>query len=162
MRALCLSLLVLTGFSLGCGSGYNLHPVTGKVTLDGAPLSGATVTLKPLAEGKPATGTADANGVYTITDMRPDAGPGAEPGEYRVGILWYKATGPDLSQMTGESSGYKPEEESKAARNTVQGPKTDLPVAYQNPDTSGLTISVRAGENKHDFELKSTFKGAGK
>lgn len=132
-------------------------------SLSTAPLSGATVTLKPLAEGKPATGMADSNGVYTVTDMRPDAGPGAEPGEYRVGILWYKSSGPDLTQMTSESADYKGTvDDSKAARNTVQGPKSDLPAAYQNPDTSGLTVSVRAGENKFDFDLKSTFKGAGK
>lgn len=162
MKALCLSLLVLAGFSLGCGSGYNLHPVTGKVTLDGEPLPGATVTFKPLAEGKPATGMADANGVYTITDMRPDAGPGAEPGEYRVGILWYKSKGPDLSQMTGASPNYDGGlDESKSAR-TNQGPKADLPAAYLNPDTSGLTVSVKAGANNFDIDLKSSFKGPGK
>lgn len=144
---------------VGCGSGLNVQKVTGKVTLDGTPISGATVSFSPTSDkGKGATGITDASGVYTLTDTRSDAvGSGAELGSYDVAVLWYKSTGPDLSQMSGEGTGAKATEDA-ASRQQVTGPATQLPMAYQNPKTSGLTATVKSGANTFDFPLDSKFK----
>jgi hypothetical protein len=87
----------------GCNAGGPaLNKVTGTVTLDGTPLAGATVTFQPVAggTGKPATGVADASGVYTVTDMTStNIGGGAAAGDYQVSVLWYKPS-KDSSQST--------------------------------------------------------------
>lgn len=53
---------------LGCGGGADRPPlgsVSGTVTLDGTPLVGVIVLFKP-ENGRAATGTTDAKGVYTL------------------------------------------------------------------------------------------------
>jgi hypothetical protein len=143
----------------GCGSGLNVQKVTGKVTLDGTPISGATVSFSPTdPKGHGATGKTDDNGVYTLTDTRSDAvGSGAEAGTYEVAVLWYKSTGPDLSQMSGEGVSAKLMED-KESRQKASGPAAKLPPAYQNPKTSGLTATVKGGSNTVDLALDSKFK----
>lgn len=147
--AICMLGLV---FVAGCGSSLKLNPVTGKVTLDGKPITDATVTFTPSGAGAAAVGRTDANGVYTLMDNRGDGAAGAEQGEYKVAVLWYKPSGKDLSQQTGAGEEKK---DDRAAHTTVQGPTAQLPTSYLNPDTSGLTASVKAGSNTFDFDLKS-------
>lgn len=145
---------------VGCGSGLNVQKVTGKVTLDGTPISGATVSFNPTdSKGHGAIGKTDDNGVYTLTDTRADAvvGAGVEAGSYEVAVLWYKSTGPDLSQMSGEGVSAKLMED-KESRQKATGPIAKLPPAYQNPKTSGLTATVKSGSNTLGFDLDSKFK----
>ncbi len=153
-------LLSLSFAAVGCGPPYKVNPVTGRVTMDGAALVGATVTLKPVAaDGKPASGTCDKDGNYSVVDLRPEGVSGAAAGDYKVGILWYQPS-VDTSQMTsGGSAENEKMDDSKAARKGTSGPKSELPAAYQNPDTSELTLTVKPGSNKGDFALDSKFKG---
>ncbi|QDU74161.1 hypothetical protein Pan97_11660 [Bremerella volcania] len=85
-------LLILTAATLGCGSGKpNLIPgrsptipVQGKITLEGAPIEGATVMffcekLKITSYGK-----TDATGQYQLTTYEP--GDGAPAGHYQVSV----------------------------------------------------------------------------
>jgi hypothetical protein len=68
--------------ALGCGDGKPVR-VQGKVTLDGAPLDGATVTFMSSGDSmRPATGYTDQAGVFHLTSFKKDDG--AFPGEYRV------------------------------------------------------------------------------
>jgi hypothetical protein len=61
----CIVALVATGGS-GCRPGYqNVSPVTGRVTLDGIPLSGAQVMFLPTI-GRPSKGETNADGVYEL------------------------------------------------------------------------------------------------
>jgi len=156
---------------VGCNGGPAVKPVTGTVTLDGKPISGAVITFQPVegGTGMPAVGTTDASGKYTVTDMAAtNIGSGAVAGEYRVGVMWFKPSGKDLSQATGESGGNEEaavatdKSAAKAAATEVSGPEALLPVDYQDPKTSGLTASVGSGDNTFDFALTSDFKGAGK
>jgi hypothetical protein len=72
----------------GCGGGPPLLPVSGKVTLDGQPLTGGGVTLVPQNADKdskvpPPVGQIDANGQYVIyTGGRA----GAPEGKYKVTV----------------------------------------------------------------------------
>ena len=61
----CIVALVASGGS-GCRPSYqNVSPVTGRVTLDGIPLSGAQVMFLPTI-GRPSTGETNADGVYEL------------------------------------------------------------------------------------------------
>jgi hypothetical protein len=149
-----LALVVL----VGCDSGLPVNPVTGKVTLDGKAISGAIVTFQPVegGTGKPATGTTDANGVYTLTDLRDkDIGRGAEAGDYKVGVMWYKSEGKDTSSATGSEDAA---DDNRAAHQKVTGPPALVPEHYLNPATSGLTATVKSGKNEFNFDLDSKAK----
>ena len=149
---------------VGCKSGPSVSPVTGKVTMDGAPLAGAIVTFSPVkgGTGSAAVGTADVNGTYTLTDMKStNIGGGAVAGDYNVGIVWFKPEANDTSRNSGESVAGTMSAD-KTSATAISGPKLALPVPYQNPETSGLKATVKAGDNNFDFLLDSKFKGAAK
>ncbi|MFZ3374158.1 MAG: hypothetical protein WA183_01225 [Chthoniobacterales bacterium] len=86
MRSRLLLGLVVV-FAVGCG-GQSLAPVSGKVTLHGVPLIGATVSFQPIAPegsidaGPGSTGKTNADGEYTLTAATGQ--PGAVPGQHRV------------------------------------------------------------------------------
>lgn len=70
----------------GCGgSGPEVAPVSGRVTLDGAPLAGARIRFQPEASGgSPSHGTADADGRYVLGYKRGQ--PGALIGWHAIQI----------------------------------------------------------------------------
>jgi hypothetical protein len=70
----------------GCGS-KGPAPVTGKVLLEGVPLPNVRAIFSPIGEGRPANGVTDAEGVFSLTTVRP--GDGAFPGKYKVIIQQY-------------------------------------------------------------------------
>ena len=159
-----LSVVFLVAMCVGCGGGPNVQSVTGTITLDGKPISGAVVTFQPIegGTGQPAVGTTDVEGKYTVTDMKSDKiGSGAAAGEYRVGVMWFKP-GADSSQATGASGGNEETAVSNDKKDvtSVSGPEALLPADYQSPTSSGLTASVNAGANTIDFPLVSSYKAA--
>src|SRR5262245_30272320 len=68
----------------GCARGPNLVPVSGRVTLDGKPVTEMIVNFTPLGstEGTGAIAGTDGDGRYTARDAR--GGQGAHAGEYMV------------------------------------------------------------------------------
>ena len=146
---------------VGCGDGGpSVSLVTGKITLDSKPLANATINFSPVAggTGKAAVGTSDAQGVYTVTDATSKKiGSGAVVGEYKVGVLWFKPDANDTSRSTGSSDTSMTADRTAATKTT--GPESALPVAYQDPQTSGLTVTVKSGTNTLDIALDSKFKG---
>ncbi len=157
-RPSLLATLLLALAAVGCGPNYDLHPVTGKVTLDGSPLENAVVTFQAVSGGSSASGTTDASGVYTLHDIRADAGPGAEPGEYVVSVSWTEPPAVDLSQMDASSPDY--DKITTAASNPNAGPvASKFPAAYRDGKTSGLKATVSSGANTIDLPLESSFKG---
>src|SRR4051812_13569962 len=80
----------LLAFGLGCGSG-KFVPVSGKVTLNGKALSGATVSFEPLGpDDAPSpqpgsVGKTDADGVFKLKGIGGETG--AVPGKHRVRIV---------------------------------------------------------------------------
>lgn len=152
--------LLLTVALTGCGSKYNLHPVTGTVTLDGEPLENATVTFQAAGDGSSASGTTDASGVYSLVDIRPDGGPGAQPGDYIVSVSWTEPPEVDLSQMDSSSPDYDEYVRRAANADPNARPKSSkFPAAYRDGKTSGLTATVTAGNNQLDWQLDTKFKG---
>jgi len=84
-----LALALALVLALGCG-GKKFVPVSGRVTLNGQPLAGATVAFQPIAaegttEAAPGSaGKTDANGEYTLAAST--GANGAWVGKHRVMI----------------------------------------------------------------------------
>ncbi len=156
-------LCVCAVFLVGCDSGPKVSMVTGTIKLDSKPIPNATITLSPVAggTGKSAVGVTNAEGVYVVTDSTSkNIGGGAVAGDYKVGILWYKPSANDTSRSSGSGDGSMNADKATATKAT--GPESLLPTAYQNPETSGLLLTVKTGSTTQDFDLDSKFKGGKK
>lgn len=83
-RVMLFVLLLFTG--AGCAGKDPLVPVRGRITLDGKPLKDVIVTFTPIGDtrGNGALGGTDADGRFTLTDVRGSAG--AVVGEYKVSL----------------------------------------------------------------------------
>ncbi|HAH49058.1 MAG TPA: hypothetical protein DCM07_30315 [Planctomycetaceae bacterium] len=141
----------------GCGSPTEkpefvskLVPVTGKVTLDGEPLSGVLINYIPAqdqAGGEIAYGFTDEAGNYDLqvqmVGQAPEDSQGALPGNYRVYIT--KLVLPDGSAVPEILSDAEAEE---------QGAKQLLPDQYSSPTATKLTAVVNTEATTNDFTLK--------
>jgi Carboxypeptidase regulatory-like domain len=137
------SLLGLLGLALlmGCNSGSvsGTVPASGKVTYKGAPVEGAIVTFVPESEGRTATATTSAGGVFSLTTV--DAS-GAMPGKYKVTVDKVEyGPGSNLSM------------EAAAKGNSAEGQaKRVLPAKYAAAASTPLAIEVPSG-GKKDIDL---------
>lgn len=136
--SVCISLFFLAG----CGGDHarpvKTEKVTGVVTVGGNPIQGAIVGFHS-EKVRVATGTTDAKGKFRLTTYQ--TGDGAVPGTHKVSITY------SLDPEAVVSN--DPESLAKAVE-----AKNRIPAKYNNPETSGLSKEVKAGENNHfEFEL---------
>jgi len=127
LRRLSILSIVLTDVG-GCLSGDlpELAPVTGKVTLDGKPIKTGLISFVP----DPARGTDGTPGIGNID----------ENGTYRITTL----------EADGAQVGFH-----KVRAYVLAGGVPAIPERYLDPETSGLTFEVKAGQdNVFDVELK--------
>ena len=111
---------VVALFIVGCGGSDNQR-VSGRVVRkSGEPLVGAGVTARHEETGTSYYGTTDAEGNYELSTV--ESGAGAPPGTYSVVIM----------EMTGD-------------RDSIRRPT--IAAKYGNPEQSGLTFTVVAGED---------------
>ncbi len=125
----------------GCSKDPKLVPVTGTVTLDKKPLSGALVTFVPMGStpGTGSFGRTKADGTYQLVAYR--GGAGAVAGQYKVTISKrVMADGSDLP----ENSEVPPIE--AQARETLP--------QYSDADQTTLTATVPPAGGTIDFPLK--------
>jgi hypothetical protein len=161
MRPLAAALLLACSITLhGCSKSDrpDIAAASGRVTLNGAPVAGATVSFQPVAGGRPCSGVTNAQGIYQITSY--DANDGAPVGEHRVAIIKIAGEGATkpaeaapaedpsmaLSDITGPGD----------AGNSPKQPETTylVPQKYSDPATSGLTAKVPPeGSDQLNFEL---------
>lgn len=133
---------------IGCGKGRpGTVRVTGVVTLDGSPVEGASVTFYPAEGGRPASGTTDAQGKFTLTTF--ESGDGAPPGNYNVTVI--KMAG---GKATADEQAGSGEEALMGAEDT-EGVSL-LPAKYGNVKTSGLSVEVKAGMEPVNLSLTSS------
>ena len=155
-----LSLVALLAIAAGCAKVPKTVKVDGTVTLDGKPLSGATVTFVPEAlDGHPAAGRTDMNGEFDLTTF--SSADGAMPGSYKVVVT--------RSEPDKQTEGKNPMEMSdkeKAAffmkmspdGKAKEGPKksgVSVPAVYGDASTTPLKQIVPA-EGKVQVPLKSS------
>jgi hypothetical protein len=123
----------------GCGSepayqGATRYALSGKVTLDGAPLEAGTISfIADGHQGNPAGGPV-VKGEYAV-----DADRGANAGNYRVEVRWQKPTG---QQVKDEDTG-----------GMVDVTQEAIPAQYNAQST--LKAEVKPDKTKFDFDLKS-------
>ncbi|QDV68728.1 hypothetical protein Poly24_24410 [Rosistilla carotiformis] len=140
--------------SIGCGSGsgtnnpgVTVHPASGKVLVDGAPMEGVTVILKGKDRG--ASAKSDAQGTFTFTTF--DAGDGVPEGSYKVAVLKLETVGADSSYFDENSPNY-----GKTPPPEAMGKVVDhIAEKYADAETSGLTAEVKPGDNDFTFEVTS-------
>ena len=130
LTALVLAALLMAALPLaGCGkSNMTVAPVSGLVTLDGAPLKSASVTFQPKDGGRPSFGVTNDQGRYIL--------------EYSVSELGAKV-GPCTVRITtenrGDDSGAKPTKEL-------------VPKRYK---TAPIEVEVKSKSNTIDIPLTS-------
>lgn len=138
-----LFLLILIPCAVGCGAkpeGPETYPVTGVVTLKGAPVDGAVLQFTP---SSPDAGIAGAqvmtkpDGTFEAKinlDMGKTTKTGLPPGDYKVAITKFQVA-------PGQSAPNIP-------------PKNILPPEYATIESTPLTATVKAeGENRLEFSL---------
>lgn len=118
-----------------CSGG--LQTVKGKVTQKGTPLKGAIVFFHPADGSTPATGVADAEGVYSLSTGTTS---GAAPGEYKVTIRWPAEPDPSKAGKIPNSS-------------DAPLPPDRLMGKYGDPKTTKLRATVNRGSNDVPFDL---------
>jgi hypothetical protein len=169
----CGYLMVTISFALGLISGCNksgLHSVKGIVTLDGQPVEGASVQFLLIGgEPRPAIGTTDKNGAFTLTTLKPNDG--AAPGEYKVLVIKTEVDAaasktepfnpksgkaPTKEQVEALKSGEAPKAEGGQGGDKYGPPKKDLlPKIYGDPNKTPLRATVpSSGEIKLELNSK--------
>ena len=128
LRTSCLVLLV------GCGGGYDAA-VTGRVTLDGEPLTKGMVMFHPVGSGAAPLATIQEDGTFRL---KTGAESSLAAGEY---IATIKA-------LSGEPSPTMTTEQIEAL--------FLVPKSYGDAETSSLRVQVEPGKNEIELELVST------
>lgn len=143
-RCALLALTIGSGFLAGCSDRPKLAKVKGTVTLDGKPLPYGTVTFE--SKGlRSATGKIVNGEITNVTTYEP--GDGAPVATHRVVVTANAEPGPAVVANPGDQ---------KAPKGDYMSGKSLIPAAYNNPDTSGLTAEVTAGENSVELKLSSS------
>ncbi len=159
MRMAMLLGCMLSFCFVGCGGGDGFAPpvpVSGKVSLGGKPVDGASVTFLSKAGGRSASGKTDKDGNFKLTSVKTDDG--ASPGEFAVTISKQEAkgggsSGVDISKGYGDNYGKMMG--ASASGNMDKAVSQVLPAKYADPLQSGLVRSVVKGDkNDFDFDLK--------
>lgn len=152
MKRSTLLAVVVTLLPLGCGpSGPRLVPVSGKLTLNGAPLEGAGITFAPdpgNAASTPGGASSGADGSFIAKSGDSD---GLAPGKYKV--LVTKSSLKDGAKVPDE---FKDDPIMAAmAGLTIDS----LPPEYATADTSPLTLEVPdGGGDDFTFDVKQAEK----
>ena len=152
------SLTLLLIFLPGCGNRIPVTPVTGTITLNGAPVENAMVTFIPDSSGTVATATTDKTGKYVLkTYLGDKTALGAFPGGYKVTVVKRVQTDfPDLNleNLTPEEEEALSNQVSAALRGRAPRYEYLVPQKYESQATSGLTAEVPAkGKIVRDFDL---------
>ena|SRR5438067_10115185 len=138
--------LVALALCLGCGQHNPLGtvPVSGKVTYNGQPVEGATVSFIPDGDGRPATAITGPDGAYTLTTLNWQ---GAVPGQYTV-VVRKTDIAPASTQPVSM------EEALKLNNKPPPPPKELLPAKYSDATKSPLKVEVKKGQkNAIDLPL---------
>ena len=143
--AFVVALLVM----VGCGSGRDMAPVSGVVTVDDKPLAKAGITFTPVAGGRPAWATTDEQGRFELSTL--EQGDGALVGEHVVTIVEDQV--PKVETPPSEDSGLASVFAAKSAiRKTAK--RTAVDPKYAERSTSDLRFTVMADEtNAAEFKL---------
>lgn len=150
----CSLVLLLTALTLnGCGDGADVgrqpvFPVTGTVTMHGAPLADATVAFAPQAGQPTAVGRTDAQGKFKLTSY--EYGDGAAAGSFRV-VISKTAASPAAASL--DSGDHEAAEEAVSAHDAASEAGNEMiPVQYTSSADTPFAVEVKA-DGPNDFPL---------
>jgi hypothetical protein len=152
MRTLRLGLLALAlGLLLGCGRGSQVPAkVSGKVTYKGQPVPAGSITFHSEDKGS-YSGTLGEGGAYEIPDL--------PAGTLKVTVET-ESVNPNKKNPTYEKGrgGAIDNEYQKAMQRPGQNDAgknyVKIPAKYAKPETTDLSVTLKAGKQTQDFELK--------
>lgn len=130
--------LVLAALAIGgCSRGLDLAPATGRVSLDGKPVTDASVMYLPANGGPVATGSTDSQGAFELHTTNEA---GALVGRHRVTI--------SKSELQNVIDGAPGPGGAKLVWH--------IPERFSRAEASGLEAEIKRGEsNTRHFELQS-------
>jgi hypothetical protein len=129
-------LMAVFGFALsGCGSGEVRGRISGKVTFQGQPLSEGLVFFGNDDKGIHMSGDVKPDGTYEIITAK---GAGLPLGTYHVRVR------PPLEPLPTGVMRVAPKPKKYA----------NIPEKYREFETSGLTLTVKDGDNPFDISMK--------
>lgn len=138
------SVLLLLVVAAGCGGGGGLNAptgtVSGKVTINGAPLGNAMITFVGENNGDTASAQLASDGSYSL---KYGTGFSVPAGDYRVAFSSSNpnAPAPNPSDLMANPDKFKP--------------TTTIPDKYLDAKNSGLIAVVKPGSNSDvNFDLK--------
>lgn len=134
---LLLGCLLLTG----CSGEPAYHPVSGRLTLDGAPVAQAAVMFHPRASGPVGSAVTDAEGKFSVRAANRD---GLPPGDYTITVTKQRTVGVEVGEDGLE----------KAPGSDVRI-EWVVPEKYSTLDSSGLTASVPVATAVYELKLDS-------
>lgn len=131
-----LLLLAAAGCAKNAQTFPSVVPVQGKVFLDGQPVATGMVELYPTSQtGAECTGLLR-DGVFKIRTFSNTGADGAVPGEYKVAVRTL-----DVAEIGDREKAKK---------------QRKIPAKYASADNSGITVTIREGENSlAPIELKT-------
>jgi hypothetical protein len=147
----CLLACLLLGSSWSCSGETDFGPmgsVSGKLTLDGQPLSEGTMLLfKQMQSGYAAFGETDAEGNYSLTWIREGERKTEIPaGEYHV-LIMPPGSGDESEELSAD--------EMLAGGGSEAPPALEYPPRYKSHTASGLKFKIEEGPNTVDITLES-------
>jgi hypothetical protein len=157
-------LLVLALLLAASGCGRQMVQLEGKVTLDGEPLEGATVTFNPEGgAGAPASGLTGSDGVFYLTTRT--SGDGVARGSYKVTVTKPAASEvagtaqPNAGDPQGLMKAMKEfQEKHRQGKETPKKKAAAIPDQYTNAEKTPLKCEVPP-DRPVEFKLRS--KGGG-
>jgi hypothetical protein len=128
--------------------------VSGKVLIDGKPLSGGQISFVAVKGGFAASGNIDETGQYKIS---------APVGEVTITVnntsLQGQQSQPPKGKLKGGGGGPPPKDlphpKQGAEDHPTKGHWVSIPSRYSNADTSDLKYTVTPGAQTHDVQLSS-------
>jgi hypothetical protein len=145
------------------GCGYRRPPlvrVEGVVTLDGAPVAEADVTLVPVGRGRAARGLASETGRVTFSTYA--FGDGVIPGTYKVIVSKQELTKRGTRKMEALRSAQSPADET-ASEVMIEFTDGDyrnlLPSKYAGFDSTDLSVTIERGTKSIPLALTSAPSG---
>lgn len=138
----------LLGSLMGCGGPTARSTVKGQVKLGEKNLTAGTVIFTSTKDNTSGSGPIDKDGNYVVRD--------APLGDVKISVTVPKGMmmGKIDSQMAKGPPGVGAMPEGNAGPGGIDPAKiVNIPDKYSNPDTSGLTHKIEAGEQTHNITL---------
>ena len=133
---LWIGLAVAAALCLGCSRAEPTARLIGQVTIDGKPPEQSVmVVVENRTRGVSVTAVVDTSGRF---DVLTAPGRGIPEGRYQVGLIPTPAPVGDIAESLGPLA-------------APPVASTSIPVKFQSPATSGLTVDVQLPETRFDI-----------